>query len=53
MEGTRGQMDEGMMPVSLLLMRPLQQWQHKQRDDDKDRVRFTTTILIKHGSKAA
>ena len=42
----RGQMDEGMVPVSLLAARSLQQWEHEdktmQREEDKDGVRFTS-----------
>ena len=47
---TKGQMDEGMVPVSWLLSRDLQQWEYEdktiQRKEDKDGVRFTTIILI-------
>ena len=46
---TRGQMDEGMVPVSWLSLRYLQQWEHEaktiQREDDKDGVRFISTQL--------
>ena len=39
-------MDEGMVPVSLLSERVLQQWEDgvetMQREDDKDGVRFTS-----------
>ena len=42
----RGQMDEGMVPVSWLEERPLQQWDYDvktmQREDGKDGVRFTS-----------
>ena len=52
---TRGQMDEGMVPVSLLIWRSLQQWEQEvktmQRVGAKDGVRFTSiTRLMKHGS---
>ena len=55
-----GQMDEGMVPVSLLWSRYLQQWEYEvktmQREEDKDGVRFTSINhpdICKHGSQAA
>ena len=46
----------GMVPVSWLPPRSLQQWEHEDKtmqreDEDKDGVRFTSiTRLMKHGS---
>ena len=42
----------GMVPVSLLRQKDLQQWEHEaktmQREGGKNGVRFTTIILIRH-----
>jgi hypothetical protein len=52
----RGQMDEGMVPVSLLWSRVLQQWEDgvetMQREDDTDGVRFTSIITLIYASTA-
>ena len=49
-------MDEGMVPVSWLVSRALQQWEHEVKtgrtEEDKDGVRFTTIIIIKHDRRS-